>query len=93
MICLSNVVQSKIVVEQLGEIMKVVNWVIEHIYWILSMVFLVLWVVSAFVTGDVVDCILTYIGFFGCLNLHEISEVEMKFDELMTFDVSDDDIK
>ena len=61
--------------------MKVVNWIIEHIYWVFAIVFLVISGVSFFAYNDVFMSLFAYIGFFGCFNLHEIGKVLMRFEE------------
>ena len=61
--------------------MKVVNWIIEHIYWVFAIVFLVISGVSFFAYNDVFMSLFAYIGFFGCFNLHEISKVWTHLEE------------
>lgn len=72
--------------------MKVVNWIVEHIYWILAMLFLVISGVSFFAYNDVFMALFAYIGFFGCLNLHGISKVEQQIEKSMMFELNVDDL-
>ena len=55
------------------------NWLINHIYWVFSVVFLIISGACFFVSGDIVMSLFSYVGFFGCLNLHEISKIENRF--------------
>ena len=71
----------KMTISRLGETMKVLNWIIEHIYWIFAMVFLVISGVSFFAYNDVLMALFAYIGFFGCFNLHGISKVECQLEK------------
>lgn len=62
--------------------MKIVNWIIENIYWVLAAAFLVMWGVSYFALESLPHIIVNYVGFFGCLILHGISRIEQKLEEL-----------
>lgn len=66
------------------------NWLINHIYWIFSVVLLIISGVCFFVDNNVIMSLFSYIGFFGCLNLHEISKIENLFAESETNDESEE---
>ena len=48
----------------------------KHIYWLFSIIFLIVSWFSFFIDQNIITAFFAYIGFFGCLNLHGISKVE-----------------